>query len=125
VWSAQCSRRSIAAEAVTFEAPKVTKSAAQQKGFFAARAFALQIRQNLGCNLFAGEPVAFRPLCKKLLCPAAHVACIVLPDFGRSCSAERKRIKSHFISSDSEKPIHEYSALHGQVYLADIRKSCN
>jgi hypothetical protein len=34
-------------------APKVTKSACQQKCFFAALASALQIRQNLGCNLLA------------------------------------------------------------------------
>jgi hypothetical protein len=78
MWFTQCSRRSIAAEAVTFEAPKVTKSASQQKGFFAARVFALQIRLNLGCPVRTG------------LCPAALMVCIVLPDFGRSCSAEGK-----------------------------------
>ena len=30
--------------------PKVTKRSSQQRGFFAAPAFALQIRQNLGCK---------------------------------------------------------------------------
>jgi hypothetical protein len=86
----QCFRRSIAAEAITLTRQS-NQTAFQQKGFFAARAFTLQIRQNLGCNLFAGEPVAFKSLCKKLLCPATHVATIVLPDFARSCSAEGKR----------------------------------
>jgi hypothetical protein len=32
----------------TFEAPKVSKSACHRQGFFAAHAFALQNRQNLG-----------------------------------------------------------------------------
>jgi hypothetical protein len=34
---------------------KVTKKSSQQKGFFAARAFALQNGQNLGWNYFAPE----------------------------------------------------------------------
>jgi hypothetical protein len=42
------SHRSIAAEAVTFEAPKVTQSAYQPNAPFAAQAFARQIRQNWG-----------------------------------------------------------------------------
>jgi uncharacterized protein YcgL (UPF0745 family) len=33
---------------VTFDAPKVTKSACHRQGFFAAQAFALQNRQNHG-----------------------------------------------------------------------------
>nr|MCS3815367.1 hypothetical protein [Mucilaginibacter sp. X4EP1] len=41
---------------VTFVATKVTKKSSQQKGFLALRAFTLQIRQNLGCNLFAVIP---------------------------------------------------------------------
>jgi hypothetical protein len=32
---------------------KVTKKSSQQKGFFAAQAFALQIRKNTGCKVFA------------------------------------------------------------------------
>ncbi|HWZ16944.1 MAG TPA: hypothetical protein VNW95_17030 [Mucilaginibacter sp.] len=77
---------------VTFVAPKVTKSAFSRNASLPHWAFALQIRQNLGCNIFARANLSLcDPTCKKLLCPAARVATIVLPDFGRSCSAEGKR----------------------------------
>jgi len=49
--------RSIAAEAVTFGAPKVTKSALSRNTSLPHRASALQIGQNRGCNLFAGLTV--------------------------------------------------------------------
>jgi hypothetical protein len=63
----------------------------QLRGFFAARAFALQNGQNLGCNLFTRlSPRAYPRFCKKLLCPATLLASIVLPIFGRSLSTDGK-----------------------------------
>jgi len=56
---------------------KVTKKSSQQRGFFAARAFARQIRQNLGCIYFAlfALPTtsaktyyALQPHCPALFC---------------------------------------------------------
>jgi hypothetical protein len=68
---------------------KVTKKSSQQKGFFAAQAFALQIRQNRGCNLFAlASPAHARASSKICYALQPHMATIVLPDFGRSCSAD-------------------------------------
>jgi len=64
--------------AVTFEAPKVTKSASHQKGFFAAQALTLQ----------AGKTRAV-PYVRDYALP--REAIIVLPAFGRSCSAEGKQ----------------------------------
>jgi hypothetical protein len=51
----QSSSRSIAAEGLVLFVliQKGPKKSSQQKGFLALGAFALQIRQNLGCNLFA------------------------------------------------------------------------
>jgi hypothetical protein len=61
---------------VSFEAPKVTKSAFQQQGFFSHVAFALQISQNPGLQnvallrLAAGGRVRSNPLLPQLLlCP--------------------------------------------------------
>jgi hypothetical protein len=59
------------------------------------KAFALQIRQNLGCYIFT--PLSLRtwplPCCKNLLCPATLKATIVLLDFARSCSTDGGREK--------------------------------
>jgi hypothetical protein len=41
----------------------------QQKCFFAHGAFALQIRQNLGCNLFAGYPIDCLTFMQKVAMP--------------------------------------------------------
>jgi len=71
-------------EAVTFEAPKVTKSAPSAEGFLAAQAFPLQTRQNQGYAYFAGRTLHFRTLHAKTLMPCHAPACIVLPGFGRS-----------------------------------------
>jgi hypothetical protein len=69
------------------------QSAFSRKASLPHGAFALQIRQNLGCNIFARANLSlFDPGCKTLLCPAAHMAIIVLPDFGRSYSAEEKEL---------------------------------
>jgi hypothetical protein len=64
---------------------KSNQKRSRQEGFFAARAFALQIRQNRGCNLFAGLTCRFYTLHAKI-CYAlpALSATIVLPDFARS-----------------------------------------
>jgi hypothetical protein len=67
----------------------------QQRGFFAARAFAPQIRQNQGWKQLP-RLVRFWPAHLLFPDPAAnishalppHLACIVLPDFGRSFSAD-------------------------------------
>ena len=55
--------------AVTFEASKVTKNACQQKGFFAARGLALQIRQNQGCKMLPYFVRSYLELLQLLLCP--------------------------------------------------------
>jgi len=54
------------------------------------KAFALQIRQNLGCYIFTLLSLRTKPLrfCKNLLCPATLKATIVLPAFTRSCSTD-------------------------------------
>ena len=52
------------------------------------RAFALQIRQNLGCKTLPYFVRAWLSLQQILLCPAAAPSSIVLPDFGRSWSAD-------------------------------------
>ena len=77
--------------AVTFEAPKVTKSASSSEGFFAAQALRCMLREpqhdtlaphaHLGCPVRTG------------LCPAPRKATIVLPAFGRSCLLRRKKNK--------------------------------
>jgi len=64
---------------------KSNQKRSRQEGFFAAQAFALQIRQNRGCNLFAGLPCRFETLHAKI-CYALplHKATIVLPAFTQS-----------------------------------------
>jgi hypothetical protein len=82
----------IAAEATTFVLiQKVAKNQVIRNASLPHKAFALQIRQNLGWNLFAAT-LPRRPIhCKNFLCPAiAHKATIVLPDFARSCSTDEK-----------------------------------
>jgi hypothetical protein len=72
-----------------FEAPKSNKKCFQQKGFFAARAFALQIGQNHGLGKFA--PCCATPtprFSKNSRCPSRRTAHHVLPAFARSCSAD-------------------------------------
>ncbi|MDP9047145.1 MAG: hypothetical protein M3N14_03350 [Bacteroidota bacterium] len=49
----QCSGRSFAAGAVPFVATKGTKNAFSRNASLPHMAFALQIRQNRGCNIFA------------------------------------------------------------------------
>jgi hypothetical protein len=68
-----------------------TNKSSQQKCFFALIAFALQIRQNQGCNYFAPlrSRVSLR-FSKNLLCPASAQATIVLPAFARSLTADKK-----------------------------------
>ena len=55
-------------------------------------AFALQIRQNLGCKIFALlRPLIARPsapMHRGYALPLPSWARIVLPDFGRSCSTD-------------------------------------
>jgi hypothetical protein len=58
--------RSIAAVAVTFVATKVTKSASQQKGFFAAQAFRRKPGKTRAAIILPGEPCALRPGMQKL-----------------------------------------------------------
>jgi len=68
---------------------KGPKKSSQQKGFFALGAFALQIRQNLGCNLFAVTPYHLQTLYAKICYALSPLqAHIVLPDFGRSLSVD-------------------------------------
>ncbi|HEY8781248.1 MAG TPA: hypothetical protein VIM16_06520 [Mucilaginibacter sp.] len=45
---------------------KSNQKRSRQEGFFAAQAFTLQIRQNLGCNLFAVLPYRFYTLHAKI-----------------------------------------------------------
>jgi len=77
---------------VTFGAPKVTQNALSRNASLPHKAFALQIRENLGCNLFAGltflSPTLHAKICYAL---QPHRATIVFPDFGRSLSAEEKK----------------------------------
>ncbi|HTD39413.1 MAG TPA: hypothetical protein VK671_02245 [Mucilaginibacter sp.] len=87
--------RSIAAGAVTFEAPKVTKSACQQTpASLPHRAFTLQIRQNLGPDDFAPLSHPLPVLQQNPNAPASARPTIVLPDFGRSWSADGGNDKS-------------------------------
>jgi hypothetical protein len=62
--------RSIAAEAVTFEAPKVTKSASQQKCFFAAQGLCAANQAKPGLQYFCPEdPFALRPRMQNIAMP--------------------------------------------------------
>jgi hypothetical protein len=72
---------------------KSNQKRSRQEGFSAARAFAPQIRQNQGCNLFAGLPCRFETLYAKI-CYALPplMATIVLPDFTRSFPAGKTAI---------------------------------
>ena len=82
---------------------KSNQKRSRQECFFAAQAFARQIRQNLGCNLFA-------LLRLHLACASAkscyalppHLATIVLPDFTRSFPVGKKQKKPHLILSKGE-----------------------
>ncbi|WP_091377905.1 hypothetical protein [Mucilaginibacter mallensis] len=82
----------IAAEATTFVLiQKVAKNQVSRNASLPHRAFAPQIRQNLGCYIFTLLSLRTWPLrfCKNLLCPAiTHKPTIVLPDFTRSCSTD-------------------------------------
>jgi hypothetical protein len=82
----------IAAEATTFVLiQKVAKNQVSRNASLPHSASALQIRQNLGCNLFTPCFAAHcPPFCKNLLCPATHKATIVLPDFVRSSSTDEE-----------------------------------
>src|SRR6185312_3056048 len=51
--------------AVTFEAPKVTKSASSPEGFFAAQALRCKARKTGATLILPGEPCAFRPCMQK------------------------------------------------------------
>jgi hypothetical protein len=78
----------------TFVATKVSKKAFSRNASLPHKAFALQSRQNHGLQLFCSTSFAHFPtLQQKLAMPLQpHRACIVLPAFVRSCSAEGKRI---------------------------------
>jgi hypothetical protein len=61
----------------------------QQKGFFAARALTLQIRQNHGLQNVALLSFALASASATIAMPFPALApTIVLPDFSRSCSAD-------------------------------------
>jgi len=67
---------------------KSNQKRSRQEGFPAAQAFARQIRQNRGCNLFAGLPcrpeTRYAKICYAL---PPHGAAIVLADSTRSFPA--------------------------------------
>jgi hypothetical protein len=77
---------------VTFVATKVTKKAVTRNASLPHIAFALQTRQNQGCNYFAPlRSHISQRFSKNLLCPTTAQATIVLPAFARSCSADGKK----------------------------------
>jgi hypothetical protein len=88
-------RRSWPLGLVTFPWMESNQRSSQQRGFFSRAAFALQIRQNRGWKQLP-RLVRFWPAHLLLVGPSAnisyalppHLACIVLPDFGRSFSAD-------------------------------------
>ncbi len=68
-----------------FWRPKSNQKRSQREGFFAAQAFAPQIAQNRGCNLFAPlRSLASRASAKSCYALQQHKAIIVLRDFARS-----------------------------------------
>ena len=81
--------------AVTFVATKVTKKAFSRKASLPHEAFALQIRQNLGCKMLRHFSFAQPHASATIAMPfPTLVAIIVLPDFARSCSADGKHKKT-------------------------------
>ena len=94
-------------------------------------AFALQIRQNLGCNLFASLPYRFTTLHAKS-CDALPtlLATIVLPDFARSSPAGKsaatpvknqgtnQKHESKARKGTTEKRAREYGLQRGSFFLS-------
>jgi hypothetical protein len=71
---------------------KVTKNQVSRKASLPHRAFALQVRQNLGLQTIA-QLRSLNSCASANICYAlpTEQATIVLPDFTRSCSADEKK----------------------------------
>jgi hypothetical protein len=73
-------------------APKVTKSACQQIGFFAALGLCPANQAKPGLQYFGPASLALCPAsAKSCYALQPHLATIVLPDFSRSLSADVKK----------------------------------